>query len=114
MVTRPKHFQNLHDSSLIKFFNHSERLISKMSLLVICEILEPFVNTLTANDKYFLCYRKILSQQIPIQLPNKQKTFSQLIAAFLNLHQISNILKEEMTFIADVVPKLQTVQHVAR
>ena len=35
-----------------------------MSLLVICEMLELFVNILIADNKYPLGYREILSQTI--------------------------------------------------
>ena len=54
-----------------------------MSLLVICGILGLFVNILSANDKYFVCYRKFFLQPIQMQLSKKQKPFSQFIAPFL-------------------------------
>ena len=44
-------------------------------LLVISVILGHFVNTLTADDKYFLRNRKNLPQSIQMQLSKKQKTF---------------------------------------
>ena len=49
--------------SVQKHFNHSH----KMSLLVICEILGLFVNTLTADDKYSLFNRENLPQRIQIE-----------------------------------------------
>ena len=57
----------------------------KMSPLVICEILELFVNTLTADDKYSLRNIENLWQPIQIQLSQRQKKFSQFFAAFLKL-----------------------------
>ena len=55
----------------------------KMSLLVICEILEHLVNILTTDDKYFLCKSENLQQPIQLQISKKQKTFSQFFAPFL-------------------------------
>ena len=46
-----------------------------MSLLVICEILGHFVNTLTADDKYSLCNTELLLQPIQMQLSKKEKIF---------------------------------------
>ena len=54
-----------------------------MSLLVIFKILGLFVNTLTADAKYSLRYRESLPQPIPIQVSKKQKSFSELVPAFL-------------------------------
>ena len=50
-----------------------------MSVLVICEILGLFVNTLTADDKYFLSNSENLHQSIQMQL-SKKKTFFQFFA----------------------------------
>ena len=44
-----------------------------MSLLVIFEILELFVNTLTPNDKYSLCNSEYLPQRIQMQLSKKRR-----------------------------------------
>ena len=42
-----------------------------MSLLVICEIVGLFVNTLTTDDKYFLLNSENLGQPIQMQLSDK-------------------------------------------
>ena len=63
----------------------SQRLIWEVSLLVICEFLGLFVNTLTADDKYSLRNRQNLRQPIQMQLSKKQNFFSQFSAAFLKL-----------------------------
>ena len=52
-----------------------------MSLLVISEILGLFVNTLTANDKYFLLNRN-LQEPIRTQLSKKQKVFVNFLQDF--------------------------------
>ena len=47
------------------------------------EILRPFVNGLTADDKYSRTNMKNLPQQFQMLLSPKQKTFSQFFIAFL-------------------------------
>ena len=55
------------------------QLSYKKSLLVIRKILGLFVNTLTADDKYSLVNRDNLMQHIQMQLPPKEKTFSEFL-----------------------------------
>ena len=45
--------------------------------------LREFVNTLTVDDKHYLLNRDNLTQQIQIQLSQKQNTFSEFFFAFL-------------------------------
>ena len=52
------------------------------SLLVIHKILSPFVNTLTVQDKHLL-NRDNLTQQIQMQLSQKQKTACEFFLSFL-------------------------------
>ena len=47
------------------------------------KILGLFVNTLAVDDKHYLLNRDNLTQQIQMQLDQKQKTFSQFFLAFL-------------------------------
>ena len=47
------------------------------------EILRPFVNTLTADDKYSGSNMKNLQQQFQTPLSQKQKSFCVLFIAFL-------------------------------
>ena len=54
-----------------------------MSLLAICEILALFDNTLTTDNKYFLCNGKNLPQTIQMQLSKNQETFPQFLAPLL-------------------------------
>ena len=58
-------------------------------MLVLCQILGLFVNTLTDDGKYSLLYRDNLTQQIQILLSQKAKTFSQ---------PFSQILKPTLNF----------------
>ena len=83
-----------------------------MYLLVISEILGLFVNTLTANDKYFLLNRKNLQEPIRTQLSKKQKLFVNFLQDFWRLHQVLNNLKIKVTLIADIFLKLQNVKSV--
>ena len=50
---------------------------------MICNILELFVNTLTADDNYSLLNRNNLSEPIHMQLSQKQKTLCEISFAFL-------------------------------
>ena len=50
---------------------------------MIQKILRHFVNTLTVNDKYYILNTDNLTQPIQKPLPQKQKTFSQFLLAFL-------------------------------
>ena len=67
---------HIHRSLLKKF-------TSKKSLLLTCKILGLLVNTLAADEKYLVLHRDNLTIPIQMQLSQKQKTFSQLFAAFL-------------------------------
>ena len=51
-------------------------------MLVLCKILRLFVNTLTADDKYFLVNRGNLKEPIQTLLNQKNKTFSQFFCSF--------------------------------
>ena len=86
------------------------KLIWELSPLVIGETLGVFLNTLTADNKYPVQDCENLRLSIQMQLCEKQKTFSQFLLHFWNLHQILNILKEKIIVIANVFPKLHTVK----
>ena len=53
------------------------------SLLVIYKVLRMFANILTVDDKYSLFNIDNLRRPIQMELSQKQKTFSEFIAAFL-------------------------------
>ena len=77
----------------------------KKSLLVIFEILGLPVNTLTANDKYRLCYSGDWQQSFQIQLSKKQKTFPDIFSPFLKAISNFKTFEKMMTFLAYVFPK---------
>ena len=80
----PKHCQNLHRSTFIIFNDHcQENWVGKKFLLLTCKILGFHVNTLSTDEKYSLLNRDNLMIPIQMQLSQKQKTFSQILAAFL-------------------------------
>ena len=54
-----------------------------MFVLVRSELLGQFVNTLTADYKYFRKNRENLWQQVPMQISLKLKTCSRFFIAFL-------------------------------
>ena len=60
-----------------------ERGSRKRLLLVRSKFLGHFVNILTADYKYSCENRKILYQQVPMQISPKLKTFSGFFTAFL-------------------------------
>ena len=64
------------------------------------EILRPFVNGLTADDKYSGSNMKNLQQQFQTPLSSKQKTFSEFFIPFLkcawNLEQKKDLIISEI------------------
>ena len=52
---------------------------------MICKILRPFVNTLTADDKYSLLNRDNLMEPIQILLSEKRKALLEFFFAFLKI-----------------------------
>ena len=81
------------------------KLTWKSPLLLIFKLLRLFVKTLTADDNYTLWNIWNLQELYQMQLSKKLKRFFLFFAYFWNLHQIFNILKTKMTFIAYVFPK---------
>ena len=71
-----QHLYSIHWSLAMK-------LCSKKSLLLICLILGPLVNTLAADENYPLHNREYLTIPIQMYLSEKKKTFSQFFATFL-------------------------------
>ena len=90
------------------------QLTFKKFLLVICKISRLFPNTLSADGKYSLVNRDNLTQPIQMQLSRKQKSFSDFFSAFLKSNWNFGCLKEKMTLIGDVFPKLQPPKNVVR
>ena len=59
------------------------KLFSKKSLLLTWQILGLLVNTLATDEKYPVLNRENLTIPIQMQLPQKQKKFSEFFAGFL-------------------------------
>ena len=83
-------------------------------MLVLWKILQPFVNTLSEDDKYCLLYKDNLLQPLQILLSQKQKTFSQFFSAFSKSTLNFEHFQKKMTLIADVFPKLPSPKKVIR
>ena len=75
----PWHFYHIFSSLL-------EIVSGKMSLLVICEILRVFVNTFTADDKYFLQNSQNLPQPIQMQLSKTQKNVFSMFCSISEIY----------------------------
>ena len=71
-----------------------------------------FVNTLPADEKYYLLNRDNLAQPIKMQLSQKQKTFSQFPFAFLKSILNYKHFPKKMTLRADVFPEIPTPKNM--
>ena len=85
-------------------------LIWKMSPLLLGEMLGVFVDTFTADGKYSVIY----CENLPLPIQMQLSVFLNFSFHLWNLHQISNILKKSMMVIANVLPKLQTLENFVR
>ena len=84
-----------------------------MSLLVISEILELYVDILAVADKYSLCNKKNLTQPIQMKLSKKQKIFPQFFSPFLKFTSNLKHFERKMCLIPYVFLKLMTAKGVA-
>ena len=73
-----------------------------------------FVNILTVHDKYSLLNRDNLRGQNQLQLSQKQKIFSEVIAAFSKARLNFEHFQKKLTLITDVFPKLRTRKNVVK
>ena len=71
----------------------------------------PFLNTLTANDKYSLNSKDKWMQTIQIHLSQKQNIFSQFFSAFSESALNFEHFQKKMILIADVFPKLLNFEY---
>ena len=76
------------------------------SPLVIAKFLRLFVNTLPANEKYYLLNRDNLARPIQMQLSQKIKTFSEFPFAILKSILNFKHFPKKMTLRADVFPEI--------
>ena len=84
------------------------------SLLVIFKMLKLFVNTLTADDKYYLLNKDNLTEPTEMKLSKKKKLFFNFFLYFSNNDLIFDILDKKMTLIGYVFRKLRTEKNVVR
>ena len=84
------------------------------SLLDTWKIFRPCLNTLTANDKYFLISKDKWMQRIQMHLFQKQNTFSRFFSSFFESALNFQHFQKNMTLIAYVFPKLPTTKDVLR
>ena len=69
-----------------------------------------FVNTLTVNDQHYLLNRDNLRQPIQIQLPRKQKIFSELFFAFFKSILIfKHLPKKDDPHVFREIPALKNI-----
>ena len=92
------------------FSSFSGKLIWNMSPLVLGEMLEVFVNTLTSDDKYPVEDSENWPLSIQMQLSEKQKKFAEFFVQFLESRSNFKSFEKKMMVIANVYPKLQTVK----
>ena len=72
------------------------------------------MNTLRADEKYFLLNRDNLAQLIKMQFPQKQKTFSQFPFALLKPILNYKHFPKKMTLRADVFPDIPSPKNMVR
>ena len=86
----------------------------KKSLLDTWKFFWPFLNTLTANDKYSLISKDKWMQRIQMHLSEEQKFFSEFFSLFFESALNFEHFQKKMTLIAYVFPKLPTTKDVLR
>ena len=84
------------------------------SLLDTWKFLRPFLNTLTADDRYSLISKNKWMQTIQMHLSQKPKIFSELFWAFFEFVLNLEHFQKKMTLIAYVFPKSPTTKDVLR
>ena len=84
------------------------------SLLETWKFFRPFLNTLTADDKYSLISKDNSMDTIQMHLSQKQKIFSQFLSAFFEPALNLEDFEKKMNLIAYVFPKLPTTRDVLR
>ena len=83
-------------------------------LLGTWKFFRPFLNTLTADDRYSLISKNKLIQTIQMHLSQKPKIFSELFCSFFEFLLNLKHFQKKMTLIAYVFPKLPTTKDVLR
>ena len=84
------------------------------SLLDTWKFFRPFLNTLTAYDKYSLISKDKWMETIQMHLSQKQNIFSRFFSAFFQSALNFKNFQKKTTLIAYVFPKLLTTKYVLR
>ena len=84
------------------------------SLLDTWKFFRPFLNTLTANEKYSLNNKDKWMRTIQMLLSQKQKIFSWVFSAFFEGALNFEEFQKKMTLMAYVFPKLPTTKDMLR
>ena len=84
------------------------------SLLDTWKFVRPFLNTMTADDKYSLISKDKWMETIQMLLSQKQNIFSRFFSAFFEYALNSEHSQKKKTLIAYVFPKLPTTKDVLR
>ena len=84
------------------------------SLLDTWKFRRPFLNTLTADDKYSLNSKDKWMQTIQMLLSQIQNIFPEFFSAFFQFALNFEHFQKKMTLIAYVFPKLPTTKDVLR
>ena len=84
------------------------------SLLDTWKFFTPFLNTVTACDKFSLISRDKWMQIIQMHLSQKQNIFSEFFSAFFESALDFEHFQRKMTLIAYLFPKLPTRKDVLR
>ena len=84
------------------------------SLLDLSKFFTPFLNTVTADDRYSLISKNKWMQTIQMHLSQKPKIFSELYGAFFESVLNFEHFQTKMNLIAYVFTKLPTTNDVLR
>ena len=84
------------------------------SLLDTWKFFRPFLNTLTAIDKYSLISKNKWMQNIQMSLSQKQNIFSEFFSSVLESALNFKHFQKKTSLIAYVFPKLPTTKDVLR
>ena len=84
------------------------------SLLEAWKVFRPFLNTLTADDKYSLVSKDKWMQTIQMHLSQKQNFFSEFFSAFFESALNFKHFQKKMTLIAYIFRELPTPKYVLR
>ena len=83
-------------------------------LLDTWKFFRPFLNTLTADDRYSIISKNKWMQTIQMHLSQKPNIFTELFCAFLEFVLNFEHFQKKMTLIAYIFPKLPTRKDVLR